>query len=111
MPHFHQNVVQLSARVLFGLQEPHPHVVCVVIDNEQAIAEAMGDGTFTGPQISEERFDTGREGFVQGVVLRGAAVALWSKHVSQETLFIDLANAGLVGAPWVCWACMLCILS
>jgi hypothetical protein len=32
----------LFARVIFVLQEPHPHVVCMMIDHEQAVAEAMG---------------------------------------------------------------------
>jgi pyrimidine deaminase RibD-like protein len=27
--------------MVLGLQEPHPHVVCVVIDDEHAVAEAM----------------------------------------------------------------------
>jgi hypothetical protein len=41
----------------------------------------------------------GRDGFAQAAVLRGAAVALWSKQESQETLFIVLANTWLVGTP------------
>jgi hypothetical protein len=42
MTQFEHDVFQLCARVLFGLQEPHPHVVRMVIDNEQAVAESMG---------------------------------------------------------------------
>jgi hypothetical protein len=34
----------LRARVVFGLKEPHPHVMCVVVDEEQAVAEAMWGG-------------------------------------------------------------------
>jgi hypothetical protein len=38
-----------------------------------------------------------------GMVLRGVAVALWSKHESQEiTIFLELASAGLVRTLWVC---------
>jgi hypothetical protein len=61
--------------------------VRVVIDDEQAIAEAMWDWTLTKPQMYEELFNRGRDGFMQPVVLPGAAVALWSKHESQETVF------------------------
>jgi hypothetical protein len=35
---------QLNACVIFGLKEPHPHVMCVVVDDEHAIAEAMWGG-------------------------------------------------------------------
>jgi chorismate mutase len=42
--------------------------------------------------MSEEKFNSGRDAFVQAVVLRGAIMALWSKHESQETLFTKLAN-------------------
>jgi hypothetical protein len=35
------DVFQFGACIVFGLQEAHPHVVCVVIDDEQAVAEAM----------------------------------------------------------------------
>jgi hypothetical protein len=52
----------------------------------------------------EDRFNMERDGFAQSMLLRGAAMALWSKNESQEALFTELANAGVVGAPWVCWA-------
>jgi hypothetical protein len=39
---FEQDVFMLCASIVFELQEPHPHVVCAVIDSEQAISEAMG---------------------------------------------------------------------
>jgi hypothetical protein len=35
------DVFQLRAYIVFGFQEPHPHVVCVESDDEQAVAEAM----------------------------------------------------------------------
>jgi glutaredoxin 2 len=35
---------QLRGRVVFGLKEPHLHVMCVVVDDEQAVAEAMWGG-------------------------------------------------------------------
>jgi hypothetical protein len=34
----------LSARVIFELKEPHQHEVCVVSDDEQAVAETMWGG-------------------------------------------------------------------
>jgi hypothetical protein len=52
--------------------------------------------------MSKEMVSMGRDDFVHGVVLRGGAMTLWSKHESQETLYTKLANAGLVGTPWVC---------
>jgi hypothetical protein len=33
--------LQHYACVVFRLEEPHPHVVCVAVDTEQALAEAM----------------------------------------------------------------------
>jgi hypothetical protein len=36
-----QDGFQLRACVVFGFNEPHPHAVCMVVDDEQAIAEAM----------------------------------------------------------------------
>jgi hypothetical protein len=35
---------QLRTRIVFGLEEPHPHVMGVVVNDEQAVAEAMGGG-------------------------------------------------------------------
>jgi hypothetical protein len=43
MMQFQHDAFQLRARVLLGHQESHPHVVYMVIDNEHAIAEAMGE--------------------------------------------------------------------
>jgi hypothetical protein len=40
--------------------------------------------------MSKERFSRGRDSFVQAVVLRGATLALWSEHESQETFFTEL---------------------
>ena len=37
----HHDGFQLRAGVVFGRKEPHPHVMCVVVDDEQAAAEAM----------------------------------------------------------------------
>jgi hypothetical protein len=39
-----ENCFQLRTCVVFRLQEPHPHVVGVVVDDEQALAEAMWGG-------------------------------------------------------------------
>jgi hypothetical protein len=41
--------VQLRGGVVFGLKEPHSHVLFVVVDDEQAVAEAMwgGDNQWT----------------------------------------------------------------
>jgi hypothetical protein len=44
----------------------------------------------------------GRVCLGQAVVLRGAGVALWGKHESQEIFFTELGNAGVVKAPWAC---------
>ena len=38
---FEQDGFQLIACVGFRLKEPHPHVVCMVVDDEHAVAEAM----------------------------------------------------------------------
>jgi hypothetical protein len=50
---------QLRTCVVFRLKEPHPHVVGVVVDDEQAVAEAMWEGDIDmSPKISgqaEER--------------------------------------------------------
>jgi hypothetical protein len=54
----------------------------------------MGDGAFTCPQMSEDRFRMGRDGFVQAVVLRGASMALCSKHELQETFLQSLLTPG-----------------
>jgi pyrimidine deaminase RibD-like protein len=35
---------QLIASVVLGLKEPHPHVRCVIVDDEQAVAEVMWGG-------------------------------------------------------------------
>jgi hypothetical protein len=59
----------------------------MVVDDEQSIAEAIWEGTLIGPQRLEDMLTRGREGFAQAALLRGAAVALWSKHESQKTLF------------------------
>jgi hypothetical protein len=41
---FQHDGFQLRAGVVFGPKEPHPHIVCVVVDDEQAIAETMWGG-------------------------------------------------------------------
>jgi hypothetical protein len=38
---FNMMVFQLSACVVLALTEPHPHVMGVVVDDEEAVAEAM----------------------------------------------------------------------
>jgi hypothetical protein len=48
-----EDCFQLRTCVVFRLKEPHPHVVSVVVDDEQAIAEAMwgGDSDWS-PEVS-----------------------------------------------------------
>jgi hypothetical protein len=88
---------QLKAYVVLAIKKPHQHVMGVVVDDEQAIAEGMRGGDINWPQRSEDVLRRGREGFAQAVVLRGAAMALWSKHESQQTFLTELSNAGPVG--------------
>jgi hypothetical protein len=46
------NGFRLSACVVFGLEEPHPHVMGMVVDDEQAVAEAMwGGGINMTPKV------------------------------------------------------------
>jgi hypothetical protein len=59
----------------------------VVVNDEQAVAEAMWGANVDWSQRIEERLKRGREGFAHAVVLRGADVALCSKHESQEHFF------------------------
>jgi hypothetical protein len=54
----------------------------------------VGEGTLTRPQRSEDMFKRGRDGVAQAVVLRGAAVVLWSKHESQDTCFTSWLMLG-----------------
>jgi hypothetical protein len=35
---------QLRTRIVIGLEEPHPHVLSVVVNDEQVVAEAMWGG-------------------------------------------------------------------
>jgi hypothetical protein len=89
---FQQDGFQLRACVVFRLnKEPHPHVVCMVVDDEQAIVEAMWGGDINLTPKVRGHVQEGRDGFSQAMVLWGAVVALWSKHESQETLFTKLA--------------------
>jgi hypothetical protein len=41
VPDFHPDGFLLRACVVFGFKEPHPHVMGMVDDDEEAIAEAM----------------------------------------------------------------------
>ena len=44
---------QFRTCVVFRLKEPHPHVVGVVVDDEQGVAEAMCGGDIDrSPEIS-----------------------------------------------------------
>jgi hypothetical protein len=58
---FQQNGFQLKACVVFGLKEPHPHVVCMEVDDEQAVAETMlgGDINWTPKMRGEVEKGTG----------------------------------------------------
>jgi hypothetical protein len=48
----HHDGFQLTAGFVFGLKEPHPYVMCVVVDDEQAIAEATwGGDTHWTPKV------------------------------------------------------------
>jgi hypothetical protein len=44
MLYFQPDGFQLKACVFFGLEEPHPHIVCVLVYDEQAVAETMWRG-------------------------------------------------------------------
>jgi hypothetical protein len=37
----HEDGFQPRTRIVFGLEEPHQHVMGVVVNDEQAVAEAM----------------------------------------------------------------------
>jgi hypothetical protein len=63
-----------------------------------------GDGSFTGPKMSEDIFMRGRGGFAQANVLRGVAVAFFNRHESEKTIFSKLCVVGEVGTPLVCSA-------
>jgi hypothetical protein len=39
-----QDGFQLNACVVFGLEEPPPHAMCMVVDDEQAVADTMWGG-------------------------------------------------------------------
>ena len=46
---------QLRTRIVFWLEEPHPHVMGVVVNDEQAIEEAMWGGDVDrSPQVRGE---------------------------------------------------------
>jgi hypothetical protein len=77
-----QDGFQLRANVVFGLKEPHPHVMCVVIDDEHAIAEAMWGGDIHWTPKVRRLVEKGTGCFAPAIVLRGATMALWSKHES-----------------------------
>jgi hypothetical protein len=40
----HEGGFQLRTRIVFRLEEPYPHVMGVVVNDEQAVAEAMWGG-------------------------------------------------------------------
>jgi hypothetical protein len=40
----HEDGFQLRTRIVFKHEEPHPHVMGVVVNDEQALAEAMWGG-------------------------------------------------------------------
>jgi DNA-binding LacI/PurR family transcriptional regulator len=44
VPDVQHDGFQLTTYVVFCYKEPHPHVMCVVVDDEQAIKEAMWGG-------------------------------------------------------------------
>jgi hypothetical protein len=51
----HEDGFQLRACVFLGLEKPHPHVMGMVVDDEQAIAEAMWGGNINGtPEVRGE---------------------------------------------------------
>jgi hypothetical protein len=58
-----------------------------------------GNGTFTWPKMSDERFMRGRGGFAQKEMFRGAAPALFSKQGLQETNVIELGILSVHEAP------------
>jgi hypothetical protein len=94
-----EDCFQLRTSVVFRLKEPHPHVVGVVVDDEQAIAEAMWGGYIDWSPEINGHVEEGAGWFTHAAVLRGASVALFNKQESQETLLTELANTRLVGTP------------
>jgi hypothetical protein len=49
----YQDGFQLTACVVFGVEEPHPHVMGMMVNDEQAVAEAMwGGDTNMTPNVS-----------------------------------------------------------
>jgi hypothetical protein len=54
---------QLRACVVLGLKEPHPHVMGMVVDDEQAIAEAMWGGHINWTPKVRGQVDKGTGGF------------------------------------------------
>jgi hypothetical protein len=90
---------QLRTCVVFRLKEPHPHVVGVVVDYEQAIAETMWGGDIDWSLEISGQVEEGAGWFRASGSVARCNYGLWSKQESQETLFTKLANIGLVGTP------------
>jgi hypothetical protein len=48
----HEDGFLLRTRIVFGFEEPQPHVMGVVVNDEQAVAEAMWGGDVDGsPEV------------------------------------------------------------
>jgi hypothetical protein len=93
---------QLRTCVVFILKEPQPHVVGVVVDDEQAVAETMWGGDIDrAPEISGHVEEGVGWFHASGCVARCNCGfdALWSKQESEETLFTELADTWPVGTP------------
>jgi hypothetical protein len=54
-----EDCFQLRTCVVFRLQEPHPHVVGMVVDDKQAIAEAMWGGDVDRSPVVSEHVEEG----------------------------------------------------
>jgi hypothetical protein len=52
---FQQVGLKLRARVVFGLNETHPHVVGVMVDDEEVIAKSVRGGDIHwGPDVGRQ---------------------------------------------------------
>jgi len=74
VPRVEEDGLQFRARLILRLQKPHPHEVSVVVDDQQAIPQAVGGGyTDRTPQITRHVLKRG------GWLLRSCAI-FWRRR-------------------------------
>jgi hypothetical protein len=66
VPDVHEDAFQLRTCIVFGLEEPHPHVMGVVVNDEQAVAEAMWGGDIDRSPEVGGHVEEGTGGFRAG---------------------------------------------